>query len=442
MKWHELEQIAKYLQKFKNITTVSRVEDTVIRIVFDGSESIFFDMKKGDSYVFKKEEFNRAKLYNAPFDVVLHKRFGRAQIENIQVIEGNRVLRIIVNSNSSYKAQKTVLQFEFTGRNTNCIILDEKGIVVVALRHIDSSVSYRSIKVGEKLKDLPPFELDEKPVKIENLQEHLKNEYEKRAFTKIFQIKAQRIKNTQKKIDKFQSILDKLDSEEELLKKAKKYNFWGTLILSNLEKVKAYQKEIELDDFEGNKTCIVLPREARSANEAANILFTGSKKLKRKAKSLYIERENLDEKIEFLQKLQHAIKLANDETEINILSPRQKHSKKAKNVHVSYESFYMEGFKIMLGKNKKGNIELLKESKKRDIWMHLKDIPSSHVIIRTDKQSIPQNVLEFGAKLCVDFSVSEKGSYLVDYTQRRNVKMNEGANVNYVDYKTINITKK
>ncbi|MCF6172886.1 MAG: NFACT family protein, partial [Campylobacteraceae bacterium] len=409
-------EISQYLRKFHNITTVGRVDDTVIKIVFDGKESLFFDMKKGDAYIFKKEEFKRAKLYNAPFDVALYKRFGRALIEKIEVLEGNRVIRITVNSNSSYKLQKSILQFEFTGRNTNCIILNLDEIVIEALRHIDSSVSYRSVKVGEVLKELPPFSLDEKIQKIENLHEYLLNQYEKRAFVKISQIKKQRVKNIQKKIDKFQNILDKLESEEELSNKAEKYNLWGTLILSNLQTVKAYEKQIELEDFEGKKVCIILPKIAKSPTQAANILFETSKKLKRKAKSLYKERENLEEKIAFFKKMQNAINQAKDEAEINILYPKQKHSKKAKTEQVSYESFFIEGFKVMLGKNEKGNIELLKEAKKRDIWLHLKDIPSSHVIIRTDKQNIPQSVLEFGAKLCVDFSVSEKGSYLVDYT--------------------------
>ena len=91
----------------------------------------------------------------------------------------------------------------------------------------------------------------------------------------------------------------------------------------------------------------------------------------------------------------------------------------------------------MLGKNEKGNIELLKEAKKRDIWMHIKDIPSCHVIIRTDKKSVPQSVLDFAGKICVEFSVTKKGTYLVDYTQRHNVSIKDGANVTYVDYKTM-----
>jgi len=438
MKLNELIEVAQYLQKFKSITTISRVEDSIIKIVFDKGETLFFNMKRGDSHIFKKEHFRRAKLYNAPFDVILHKRFGRSHIESFEVSKGNRILRLHVSSNSSYKAQSTILQFEFTGRNTNAIILDEEGIVLEALRHIDSSVSYRSIRVGEELEELPPKEFGEKPSSIgEDVEEYFKNEYIKRSLIRLNQIKNQKLIALQKKINKLQEILDKLDDEEVLQEKSDKFNFWGTLVLSNIHKVKAYEKIIKLDDFDGNEVEIVLPKEARSASEAGNILFESSKKLKRKANSLYIERENLQEKIEFFKKMQRAIEKCEDETEINILLPRQKKEKKGKKEQKSYESFFIEGFKVMLGKNEKGNIELLKEAKKRDIWFHIKDTPSSHVIIRTDKTSVPQSVLDFAAKICVEFSVTKKGTYLVDYTQRRNVKVHDGANVTYVEYKTL-----
>ncbi len=440
MKYSVLKEIEKYLQKCKSISTAGRVDDTVIKIVFDRDEVLFFDMKKGDSYIFKKENYKRAKIYNAPFDVVLHKRFARSKIEKVVLLEGNRVLRLHVESNSSYKSQKSILQLEFTGRNTNAIILDEDEIVVEALRHIDSSVSYRSVKVGEKLNELPPFEIREETTKIDDMQNYLYSEYEKRAKNRIEQIKAQKILLLQKRIKKLQRLLEGLQNEEELLKKSEIYALWGTLIFSNIDKVKGYEREIELLDFDSNPIKITLPKEARSGVEAGNILFGASKKLKRKAKSLYIERENLSEKIDFLKKLQNAIKQAGDETEISILYPKQKHQKKAQGKQVSYESFYIEGFKVMLGKNEKGNTELLKEAKKRDIWLHLKDIPSSHVIIRTDKQNIPHSVLEFASKLCVEFSVTQKGSYLVDYTSRKNIKVIEGAHVNYVNYKTMSVT--
>jgi len=442
MKRNELVEVAEYLKRFKSITSITRVQDSTIKIVFDRDIELFFNLNKGDSHIFKKDDFKRAKVYNAPFDVLLFKRFARSSIKSLHVEDGNRILRLNVESNSSYKEMESVLQLEFTGRNTNCIILDSDEVILEALRHVDLSVSYRSVKVGSKLERLPPYEINEKPSNIGNdIEVYLENEYKRRADIKLTQLKNQRLINLEKKASKIQKILDKLDDEEKLLAKSEKLNFWGTLVLSNLDKVKAYDNEIELEDFEGNTTVITLPKEARTASQSANLLFANAKKLKRKAKSLYIERENLEEKINFFRKMQNAINSARDESEVNILMPTQKHSKKIKKALVPYESFFIEGFKIMLGKNQKGNILLLKEAKKRDIWLHVKDIPSSHVIIRTDKQSIPSSVIEFAAKLCVDFSVTSKGTYLVDYTQRRNVKMNEGANVNYVDYNTLHVEK-
>lgn len=438
MKRNELLQVSKYLKQFVSITTIGRVNDSTIKIVFDRDKAIFFDMKRGDSHIFKKEDFKRAKLYNAPFDVILHKRFSRSHIESFEVLEGNRILRLQVSSNSSYKAQSTVLQFEFTGRNTNAIILDEKEVVLEALRHIDSSASHRSIKVGEVLEELKPREFQEKPSSVgDDVQAYLQNAYTKRSLIRLDSIKNQKLIALQKKIDKLQKAFDGLDDEEELLKKSKRYSHWGTLVLSNIHDIKAYEKVIKLDDFEGNEVEIVLPKEARTASEAGNILFESSKKLKRKAKSLYKERDNLTQKIEFFQKMQRVIEKCSDESEINILMPKQKKAKKGKREYKSYESFFLEGFKVMLGKNEKGNEELLKEAKKSDIWFHIKGMPSSHVIIKTNKVNVPQSVLDFAAKICVEFSVSKKGTYLVDYTQRRNVKVVSGASVTYVDYKTM-----
>ncbi len=442
MKRNELLHVAKYLQKFTAISSIYRVQNSTIKIVFDRDETLFFDMRRGDSHIFKKEDFKRAKLYSAPFDIILHKRFSRGHVDSFEVVEGNRILRIRVSSNSSYKAQSAVLQFEFTGRNTNVVMLDNEETVLEALRHIDSSVSFRSIRVGERLEELPSREFTEKPSNIgEDIQEYFRGEYIKRSLIRLNQVKSQKLIALQKKIDKLQKLLGDLSSEDKLLERSSKLSYWGTLVLSNIKKVKTYEKIIELDDFDGKRVEIVLPKEARSASEAANILFDNSKRLKRKAKSLYKERENLKEKIGFFKKMQRAIEGCSDESEIDILLPSQKYSKKSKKEQKSYESFFIEGFKVMLGKNEKGNEELLKEAKKRDIWLHIKDMPSSHVIIRTDKQNIPENVLNFAAKLCVEFSIAKKGAYLVDYTQRRNVKVREGASVNYVDYKTLHVRR-
>ncbi|OQX73887.1 MAG: hypothetical protein B6D59_04235 [Campylobacteraceae bacterium 4484_4] len=443
MKRSTLLQIAKHLSRHRKIDAIERVGDTIIKIVFDRGHRYYFDMKRGDAVIFMTERYQKARHYQAPFDIVLSRRFHNAKIEKIEVPEGNRILRIHTISGSRYKAQRTILQLEFTGRNTNAIILDEDEIILEALRHIDAGTSYREIQPGVKLLPLEPRNFKEsEPLKIENIESYLHDLYRKRESQRLEQLKLRKIAVVEKKLKKLQEILDGLESEERLLRKSEKYQLEAGLLLSHLHTMQNYQKEVKVTDYENKVLTIVLPSEARTPAEAANLLFRRAKKLKQKAKHTYIERENLEAKITFLARLKKMIEAAKSVDEAELYLPKQpKQQKKRAKEESNIETFFCEGYKISLGKNEKGNIALLKSARKSDIWMHLKDLPSTHVIIRSDKQKVPESVIAFGAKLCVGFSNVAEGSYLVDYTQRRNVKMKHGANVEYVAYQTVTAEK-
>lgn len=441
MKHSELVCINSYLKQYHKISSIYRVDDSVLRIIFEAGEPLFIDLGRGDSYMFFKEDFKQAKRYTAPFDVLLGKRFSNAKIESMEVEEGNRIWRIGVLASSSYKALRTTLQLEFTGRNTNAIILDENESVLEALRHIDSSVSFRSVKVGEVLEKLPPKELKEKPFEFEgSIEAYLKASYEKRLHVKLEEIKKQKIAQVVKKITKLTQAIESLENEEELYAQSEIANHHGTLVLAHLHTIKGYQEAVTLHDFEGKEVTIDLPQ-AQTPQMAANLLFKKSKKLRQKALSVHRQKENLEEKRLFLERMVNVINAARDPEEIQILVPKQRKSKQKGDEGSYYETFLLEGYRILLGKNEKGNIALLQEAKKSDIWLHVKDMPSSHVIICTEKQNVPESVLIFAAKLCVEFSMPQKGGYLVDYTKRKNVKPFDGANVAYEEYQTLKIYK-
>lgn len=193
MKHAELICINDYLKHYRKISSIYRVDDSVLRIIFEAGEPLFVDLGRGDSSMFFKEDFKQAKRYTAPFDVLLAKRFANAKIESMAVEEGNRIWRIGVLASSSYKALRTTLQLEFTGRNTNAIILDENEVVLEAMRHIDASVSFRSVKVGEVLEKLPAKELKEKPFELcGSVEAYLKASYEKRLHVKLAELKKQK----------------------------------------------------------------------------------------------------------------------------------------------------------------------------------------------------------------------------------------------------------
>lgn len=438
MRLSHLRQIAQYLKKFQKISAIYRVSDTVMKIAFDRDDEIFFDMHRSNSIIFKAPSFSRSKVYNAPFDVILAKKLNRADILEIALVNDDKVLRFKTSIASAYKQEITYLQIEFTGKYTNIIILDEDKKVLEALRHIDLFSSFREVRVGHTLLDIPkaPFQAKEYP--LDDVEAFLYQEYEKDRAKKLSSLKKQKNLLLNKKLQKLQKSYEKLEDEDTLMQEAHKYQLYGNLVLSNLHSIKPYEKTLKLQDYEANEIVIELDKTYPTTALIADTFFARSKKAKQKAKHLHIEKESLESKINYTKHFIHTINEANDVSQINLLFPKQLQNKKIKQ-NESIETFWIEGYKVQLGKNEKGNIELLKSAKAKDIWIHMKDRPSTHVIITTDKQNVAEHIIYEAAKLCVNFTMFEKDKFLVDYTPRREVKIQDGANVLYNKYKTIEV---
>ena len=438
MKLSHLKQIINYLQNFKKISAIYRVSDTTLKIAFDKSDEIYFNMQRSNSSMFKCDSFTRSKVYNAPFDVVLAKRFNRSNILNIELLNGDKIIRLKSSVASAYKEEITYLQFEFTGKYTNIIILDEDNIVLEALRHVDLFSSFREVRVGQKLLDVPnaPFVAKEYP--LDDVESFLVQNYEKEQEQKLSGLKKQKIALLNKKLKKLQKLYDSLDDEEGLAQEAETLQHQGNLILSNLYKIKPYTRVVLVEDYDGQTVEIDMLKSYASASLMSNTLFSRGKKAKQKAKNLHIEKASLASKIEHIKLFVNTVEMAEDVAKITLLFPKREQTKKIKR-NDAVETFLIEGYKVSLGKNEKGNIEILQNARAKDIWVHMKDRPSAHVIITTDKQNLPMHIIQSAARLCVDFTMFEKDRFLVDYTPRREVTIQHGANVLYNKYKTIEV---
>ncbi len=441
MKLSHLRQIVAYMQDLRHINAIHRISDSVIKIVFDRNNIFYFNMQKGDAYIAKcVNEIRRSKVYNAPFDVILSKRFNRAQVDSIELYDDDKIIRITASISGAYKAQSAVLQLEFTGKTTNVIILDEEEIVQEALRHVDAYSSYRIVKVGQELVPPPKIPFTAKEYPLDDVEAFLFDTCAKEQQQRLKSLKKQRSTFIEKKLYKLERLYAKLDDESLLAEEVEKYQHYGNLVLSNLHNIKPYQKTLRLTDYDGTVLEVEIEGDIAVPSKYSDYFFRRAKKSKQKMKNLHIERESLSGKIEHLKHFLDAINTAEDVAAIELLFPPRQQMKKEK-PNEAYEIFWIEGYKVMLGKNERGNIALLKDARARDIWLHLQGRPSAHVIINTDKQSVPMNVIESAAKLCVDFSVYGAGKYLVDYTPRREVNIQEGANVLYNKYETIAIDK-
>ncbi len=440
MKYFLLKEIVAYLStNAQNIKIIKRIDNNIIIIEFNNKNNLYFDMSKGNSTIFKCEKsISSKKDFNAPFDIALQKRFINSKIENIELYNDDKIINIRVNSSSSYKKLTTILQLEFTGKHTNIIILDENRVILEALRHIDEFSSSRVVKVGIKLEEIPKQTFIPKIEEVDNIEEYLYEIYEEKQKQSLENVKKQKTSVIDKKAKKLKKTIDSLPKKEELEIESAELYEKANLILSNLHNLKPYQKSLKVYNYNGIEIEIDL-EEKPSASKYSNELFKKAKRAKQKALNISLEKDNLDEKLEFLLRLMSNIKNARSIEECDFLSPKKEKNQIKTKKAQAYESFYFEGFKIMLGTSERENIYLLQNSKASDFWFHLKDRPSCHVIVQNTKKTIPDSVIEQAAILCAKFSVDFTGNIDVDFTQRRNVKIQSGANVLYNPYSTIGV---
>ena len=437
MKYFLLKQIVQYLtQNAQNIKYIKRLDNNLIIIEFNNKNILYFDISKSNAMIFKsKNNLSSKKDFNAPFDVVLQKRFNNSKIEQIELYNDDKIINIRVNSSSSYKKLTTILQLEFTGKHTNIIILDENRVILEALRHIDEYSSSRVVKVGIKLDEVPKQSFIPKIDEVEDIEKYLYDLYEEKEKHNLENVKKQKISQIDKKVKKLKKTIESLPKKEELEIESNELYEKANLILSNLHLLKPYQKTFKVYNYDGIEVEIDL-EEKPSASKYSNDLFKKAKRAKQKALNISLEKDNLTEKLEFLLRLINNLKNAQTIEECEFLYPKKERNQTKTKKSQQCESFFFEGFKIMLGSSERENIYLLENSKASDFWFHLKDRPSCHVIVQNTKKELPQSVVNKAATLCAKFSVDYDGVYEVDFTQRRNVKIQSGANVLYNPYNT------
>ena len=104
-----------------------------------------------------------------------------------------------------------------------------------------------------------------------------------------------------------------------------------------------------------------------------------------------------------------------------------------------------DGKIILVGKNNYQNDRLtFHTAAPDDLWLHAKDIPGSHVILRLDSEEPSEESLHGAALLAAHFSKAQDSSNVpVDYTYRRYVKKPSGSRPGFVIFthqKTLYVT--
>lgn len=244
-----------------------------------------------------------------------------------------------------------------------------------------------------------------------------------------------------------------------LAREADTFRIKGEILTANLYRLKPGDRVVELEDFydpEGKTITIELLPELSPADNAQRYfhLYNKAKHAAQKARQYY---EETREETVYLESILHSVENADTMAELKEIeeelakqgyfqsSPaRPAKTTSTKPVITTFRS--SDGFAILVGKNNKQNDYLtLKLAKDQDLWLHTKDLPGSHVIIRNPEgKEIPQATLWEAANLAAYFSKGRMGSNIpVDFTQRRYVKKPSGAKpgmVIYENHQTIYVT--
>ncbi len=108
-----------------------------------------------------------------------------------------------------------------------------------------------------------------------------------------------------------------------------------------------------------------------------------------------------------------------------------------------YRYLSADGVEIQVGKNAAQNDRLTMEAKPDEMWLHAKDMPGSHVIIKAEGE-IPRETLKQAALLAAWYSKGQRSSLVpIDYTRRKYVRKPAGAapgKVIYTHQKTAYMT--
>lgn len=252
----------------------------------------------------------------------------------------------------------------------------------------------------------------------------------------------------QNEVSKNRKKLVKLHETVEEAKDADQYRVMGELLMASLHAIQKGDTQAEVINYydEDQKTMVIPLDPQLSPSENAQRYF---KRYTKSKNSKIVVEEQITEtnaEIEYLVNLLHQLQSAGvrDIEEIReelgeggyirqrgtARTRRQK--KNDKPSLACYVS--SEGISIYVGKNNKQNDYLTcRLAGSMDTWLHTKDIPGSHVVIRGTDYG--EETLNEAAMLAAYFSQAKSSSNVpVDYTLIRHVHKPNGAKPGYVIY--------
>ncbi|KHF39838.1 Rqc2 family fibronectin-binding protein [Halalkalibacter okhensis] len=228
--------------------------------------------------------------------------------------------------------------------------------------------------------------------------------------------------------------------------RAKEYQKLGELLTANLHMVKRGDTQVEVIDYydEEGGTALIKLDPQKHPSDNAQAYFKKYNKAKNSVAVVEEQIQKAKEEVQYFDQLIQQMESAaprdleeirEELVEEGYIRRRVKQQKKKKDTKPQLEQYIStSGIEFFVGKNNKQNDYVTNKFARQDeVWLHTKDIPGSHVVIRsTDPDDA--TLLEAATVAAFYSKAKQSSSVPVDYTKIRHVKKPNGSKPGYVIY--------
>lgn len=245
---------------------------------------------------------------------------------------------------------------------------------------------------------------------------------------------------------KLEKKLQALEKDLDNAQDAEAQRMLADTIMANIYQIKKGQTSADLINIYDGEPVTVSLSPILSPTENAQAYYKRYNKYKRAQVEVQLQMESAKEMLQYLASLDSSLMTAVTKAEVEEIRQEMIASDLIKEVGKKKKSLAQKSMPLHIKLNDEADLYIGKNNKQndyvtftmggpRDLWFHTKDIPGSHLILKTTLPEYRQSDIDIAVQLAAYFSKARSGSNIpVDCVQRRYVKKPAGSKPGFVTF--------
>lgn len=393
-------------------------------------------------------ELEKQALAPTPFVLVLRKHLGDASLASLTKDETDRIVRFTFDARDEIgNRHPRTLVAQLTGKSANLLLLDERGLILEALRQPRGAGQ----QIGERYQPPPSTRRDAEQAtpsfgrgSFNSLSEAADNYYRQLEAARAFDGRAANARaRLRKEIAQREKLQRHLADDLTAHGDAAEHKRIGDLLLANIANAERHGRIVRLTDYYADDAPFIELEvdENKTLQEEAASRFQRYTKARRAAQEIAQRQETIEKELETLRarqsELEEIIRARDEATLESFTGAAKPETRGSKARQKSPETIpgarryrSSDGYEILVGRAARDNDHLtFRVARPHDLWLHAADYPGSHVIIRNQTRAdIPQRTVIEAAQLAAAFSQAKRDAKVdVHYAQRKFLSKPKGA---------------